>query len=1223
MSQCPSADNLNALLAGTTTGENGLALEVHVEHCGQCQQRIETLLDAGRSDSFRLLIEEDAGDGPAERILERVKEAAPTLAQLPHRQYGPGKEEHQRFSVPETQNALPDVPGYELLEELGRGGMGVVYKARQTGLNRFVALKMILPGMPIRTEDRARFRTEAEAVARLQHPNIVQIYEIGEHAGCPYFSMEFIPGGTLAQRLLGLPQPARAAAQLLEITARAMDHAHQQGIIHRDLKPANILLQQVDNSQLSVASRKPSQPQPADYWLLATDYSPKITDFGLAKRVGDLQQTQRGLVIGTLGYMSPEQASWGKQGITPAADIYSLGAILYEMLTGRPPFRAETWSDALVQLERDNPLRPSRLQTRLPHDLETICLKCLAKEPHKRYATAADLAADLRRFLDGQPVQARPTPLWEQAWKWARRQPVVAALSAAVVLTIAVAAVVVSFQWRTAVASAKSEAATRQQTERLLTGATLDRAVMLCERGDVAQGLLWLARGLEMAVQQGDPGLERVARDNLAGWRDHLFCVRFRLPHASECSGAVLGPDGRTVWICSEQRTVAHWDLNTGQAVGAPLHHARPVTVLTGSADGRTLWTGTGNAGGPGEIHCWDMATGQPREAPAAVTAAVRTLTLDRSERQILLVAGDKAEIRQLPLSRRGRTIPHPGPVRSAILSEDGNRVLTIGSDGKVFLWDLAIHLSQGRLLPYRDPVRDASFSPDGEILATATQATGPKPGKSEIRFWHSRSGEAKGPAFTCPGEVQFVSFSPDGRLLLAGTALIPETPDLGAGGAIHVWETATGKSLGPPLEQAQYVERLAFNPDKRTLLTTGGMPRLRLIANYQPVGPRLTGTGFVRTVLFSPDGTLAILIPRSPDTPAQVWEIPRGRALDPPWHHGSRIFALALSPDGCTLATGGDDGTVQLWDLATGRPRGAAFQAASCIHGLAFRPDSRVLAVAGDPPKEDRGQVVLCSASDGRPLGSTISIPFNVRGLAFSPDGKFLAVGGLGGVQRLSAAGELLGPPLASDCVYSVAFAPDSQTFLAGGTGGVRTYETATGRLLRQSLSREGDVTSLVIRSDGNSFIAGTLTARAQLWWMASGEPVGPIFPHFAEVKALALSPDGRTLLTGSLDGTARLWDVLSGKPLGPPLPHRDKVMGAAFLPDGRGLVTGNVDGSIQFWELPPPMPGGPEEIRRQVEVLTGLELDANGVVRGLDPGMWQQRRMQLLDSVSQHSSR
>jgi hypothetical protein len=307
--------------------------------------------------------------------------------------------DRREFESSRPSQELPEIPGYEILGVLGRGGMGVVYRAWQQELNRPVALKMVHAGAQASPAILARFRIEAEAVARLQHQNIVQIHHIGQHVAAPFLVLELVEGPSLAQRAAGTPQPARWAAELVETLARAIHAAHQQGVVHRDLTPANV--------------------------LLTADGIPKITDFGLAKLLiggGDLR-TQTGELLGTPSYMAPEQAASRHRAIGAATDIYALGAILYKLLTGRPPFQAESPLETLHQVVSDEPVAPSRLRPKLPGDLETICLKCLRKEPAQRYSSALALAEDLGRYLDGRPILARRSGRFERAWRWCRRNP--------------------------------------------------------------------------------------------------------------------------------------------------------------------------------------------------------------------------------------------------------------------------------------------------------------------------------------------------------------------------------------------------------------------------------------------------------------------------------------------------------------------------------------------------------------------------------------------------------------------------------------------------------------------------------------------------------------------------------------------------------------------------------------------------------------------------------
>ena len=342
-----------------------------------------------------------------DRLPEPPPDPVPSLAS-----FAPGRPSPPAADPPQPFRA-PAVSGYELLDELGRGGMGVVYRARQVSLNRMVALKMMRAGDLATAAEAIRFRGEAEAVARLQHPNIVQIYEVGEHEGRPFLALEFLDGGSLDRLLGGTPQAAGPAARRVQTLARAVHAAHQCGIVHRDLKPANI--------------------------LLTAGGTPKISDFGLAKRLDrETAQTPSAAVLGTPSYMAPEQAGGSAAGdadgrrIGPAADIHALGAILYELLTGRPPFLGQTPLHTVQQVLQNDPVPPTRLQPKVPRDLETVCLKCLQKKPEQRYRTAGELADDLRRFLGGEPVRARPVGLAGRLRRWCWRKPAVAALAAAV-----------------------------------------------------------------------------------------------------------------------------------------------------------------------------------------------------------------------------------------------------------------------------------------------------------------------------------------------------------------------------------------------------------------------------------------------------------------------------------------------------------------------------------------------------------------------------------------------------------------------------------------------------------------------------------------------------------------------------------------------------------------------------------------------------------------------
>jgi hypothetical protein len=473
----------------------GEALAAHLADCRSCQTVLDELTEPDSVCGQATLPELPLSDNWAE-LLDKLKALTP-------RDGNP---------APDPVRAAP--PGYEILGELGRGGMGVVYKARQLRPPRLVALKMVRDSAFAAADALGRFRREAEAVARLKHPHIVEIHEVGEHAGLPYLCLEFLEGGTLATRAGGKPQPPRAAAETAETLARAVHYAHSQGVLHRDLKPANVLL--TAQGQL------------------------KVTDFGLAKRLDSASvHTETGAILGTPSYMAPEQATPGQAArLGPAADVWALGAILYEMLTGRPPFLAVNDLHTVLQVVAADPVTVRRLQPKVPRDLETICLKCLQKEPRKRYASALDLADDLGRFLRGEPIAARPVGRLERGWRWCRRNPpLAAALTAAAVLlvTAVVTAVLAAFQFR---ARADVETRARRDLERQLYTSNIA----------IAERELTLNQDLVLASNLLDK-----CPAYLRGWEWHYLMRRRDGPglrlkgHQGGLWTAAFSPDGRRI----------------------------------------------------------------------------------------------------------------------------------------------------------------------------------------------------------------------------------------------------------------------------------------------------------------------------------------------------------------------------------------------------------------------------------------------------------------------------------------------------------------------------------------------------------------------------------------------------------------------------------------------------------------------------------------------------
>ncbi len=514
----------------------------------------------------------------------------------------------------------PHIPGYQVEAVLGHGGMGIVYRALDTRLHRTVALKMLLAGPYARAAERERFLREAEATAGLRHPNIVQIYDVGDHDGRLYFTMEFLEGGSLAQQLSGTPMPARRAAELLATLASAMQAAHQGGIIHRDLKPANI--------------------------LLTADGTPKVADFGLARgQEGGAGLTVSGAPLGTPSYMAPEQARGDKSDIGPATDVYALGAILYELKTGRPPFRAETASETERQVIAQEPAPPSRLNAKVPRDLETIVLKCLEKEPARRYATAGELAADLARFLNDEPIRARRTGPLGRMVRWRRRNPVPAAALGAMMMTGLLALAAILWQWREAVdARQRAErAGAAERWERYRSNIAAAAAALQLDHSDTAR------RALEAAPQEH------------RGWEWRHLHIRLDDSRAVMPGGKpasefwwprpIISPSGdQLASVGSDPRAINIWDVATGTAIAALRGHEGPVFALAYSPDGKRLASGSADK----TVRLWDPAPGKTAKVWRGHEQAVEWLAYSPDGQRICSLDGQSGRLWD---STTGRTI--------------------------------------------------------------------------------------------------------------------------------------------------------------------------------------------------------------------------------------------------------------------------------------------------------------------------------------------------------------------------------------------------------------------------------------------------------------------------------------------------------------------------------------------------------------------------------------
>lgn len=1134
----------------------------------------------------------------------------------------------------------PPIPGYEIFGKLGSGAMGVVYKARQIPLDRIVALKMILGGAT-GAEDRARFHREAEAAAQLQHPHIVQVYEVGERDGQPYCALEYLEGGSLHQRIAGTPQPAAQAAAWVEALARAMSCAHRRGVIHRDLKPANI--------------------------LLTPDGLPKVTDFGLAKRlegVGGLTQT--GAVLGTPSYMAPEQAVGRNKEVGPPADIYALGAILYELLTGRPPFKGPTLLDTLLQVATEEPVPPRRLSPKVPRDLETICLKCLEKEPARRYATAEALAEDCAAFLKGEPIQARPSSLWDRGGKWVRRRPALAgllAVSTLALLGLIVGGVVYHAQLETAYGKVLEEqgrtSREAEKNRRQLVGESLNNGWRQADAGDLPGALPWFAEALRL--DRGDPERELPHRIRLAAVRKFCPPLVQVWAHDGAVRSAVFSPDGSRILTASMDRTARLWDAATGQPLLPPFQHEGPVSHAVFSPDGKRVATTSYDH----TARLWDSATGQPLTPPLKHSQPVNHAAFSGDGRRLITASGDwtaywgKGEARVWDVES-GRPVTEPLGTESVLyvaLNPDGRRAVLTCLRGFSRVWDEtkdkpleslpsamigprpskvirygAFSSDGGRLLRpqvvstrLRDldkpdapevslaasGVKHAAFSPDGRRVVTAGWDW-------TVRVWDPATGQETGRPMPHASGVYYAAFSPD------GSRIVTLSEDYRVG----IWDAAKFQPLCTPLQHGSTVHHAAFSPDGRRLVTACEDRTVRVweIPTSVPLGRPLAEAQPINQALFSSEGGRVLLTGPGPTT--RVWSSVTGQPLTPVLAHPNGGSFLACSRDGTRVLTAFRDPNVQgfqaasllvqAWDVVTGKALGPPLPQPYSVTCGAFSADgSRAVTACCPmlPSPDERPLVSVWDVATGKPNIPALPHEKKVVGAAFSSDGRRLLtisgdVGQAGEVRIWDAVkgAELFAPLRHTEEVSAASFSSDgSRVLTASLDRTARLWHAATGQPLTPPLEHTDEVVQAAFSADGSRVWTVCYDRTVRVWSADTGQPLTRPLPHRVEPRGARFSSDGRFLLTISAPpepqgpGEGRVWEAATGVPLTPPLPHGAAVADGIFSRDGRQATTATLDARIWVWDLTP-AEGAVEELIEVAEVLSGRRVDATGSLVPLD---------------------
>jgi WD40 repeat protein len=1012
--------------------------------------------------------------------------------------------------------------------------MSVVYQARQHHPGRVVALKVLLAGGHAGAERRARFLAEADAIARLQHPHIVQIFEVGEHDGLPFLALEYVEGGSLAQRLGGAPLPPRPAAALLEPLARAVQHAHDRGIVHRDLKPANILLAFSGRSQggADEAAKAPPCERPLN------EVIPKITDFGLARHERP-ELTASGAVLGTPSYMAPEQAAGDNPAVGRAADIHALGAILYELLTGRPPFRGATALETLEQVRTQEPVAPSQLQTRTPRDLGTICLKCLQKEPGRRYASAEELADDLRRFLDGRPIRARPAGKLERAWRWGRRNPALALLTASVsVLALVTVAVSVGAAVRLGQVANVARQAERDATAKLFRS-SLDQARANRFSGRAGQHYDSL-RVVRQAVESGralglgpeqwlevrnealacltladfrverewdgyptgtnglgfDSRYARYARSHRDGTirllrvADDAELYRFAAAPADDLDVRVGlrfgGPEDQLLaaWYYSRPgQPLSVWELGPRQAVlRLRLEKARGICDFT--PDGRSLVVGLpGNA-----LGVFDLATGREvRRLPPGLPPYQVAV---HPEGRLVAVSSNQCpgvQVRDLTTGAileelRHEPGAHGGACNGLAWDPEGKALAVAGMDFRIHLWDVATGTRTGTLDGHEWEVAGVSFSHAGDLLASWGYDL-------TTRIWNVRTGRllVSHPAY------RWVGFSRDDRIAAA----------LVEGTRVRLCGVYPGEGCHCLYGPRGNLGRVFFSPDGRLLGTThatthGSETVFWDVAGARPVR-RFSWRG-CGSALFEPTGDCVL-------------------TLEP--------GRIRRRPLGAERAAGS-------WELETGAPQ-------ELPQGLAdFSGDD--MEWWGPPGqglvlRQRRKQVCLVRL-DPRKEVTTLDPDFpEVLYLASSPDGRWVAAGAYDGSAGARAYDTRTGKRVKEWRVGDATplFSPDGRWLViatgSGAPGGAACsfWHVGTWELAHTiPVSRTGAPSQMAFTSDGrllayqNTLTEITLLDTATFRELATLRPREPVI-----LSCLCFSPDGGLLASSAAQDVVHLWDL------------------------------------------------------------------------------------------------